>query len=171
MWLRPELRQWKKKCRLNGDSRNILQVKFGRMWMKKGKQRRPSGKTEVELSWTGLLRQRMQKIIQQLREHRVEGEAFSGRTERAYLQASLLCDLSKLANSNNYILTSNFPFSPVVTYKPWALHLTYCLIASLNPGQTYTHFKLAYTNTFTYRATSSSKYNRRQPPRDSHWIN
>ena len=61
--------------------------------MKKSEQRRPSGKREVELSWTGLLRQRMQKIIQQLREHRVKGEGFSGRREHVHRQASLLCDL------------------------------------------------------------------------------
>ena len=57
--------------------------------MKKGEQRRPSGKRDVELSWTDLLRQRMQKNIQQLREYRVKGEGFNGRRG----QASLLCDL------------------------------------------------------------------------------
>lgn len=33
------------------------------------------------------------KKIQQLREHRVNGEGFSGRRGQVYRQASLLCDL------------------------------------------------------------------------------
>lgn len=38
---------------------------------------------EVELSWTGLLKERMQTVIQQQREHRVKGAGFS-RGERVY---------------------------------------------------------------------------------------
>lgn len=79
-----------------------MKVKFGRTWMKKGEPRRPSGKRDVELSWTDLLRQRMQKNIQQLREYRVKGEGFDGRRG----QASLLCDLRKRVNSNNYFVTT-----------------------------------------------------------------